>query len=538
MTPNLTLHFDYISKFGILNRDPFATHDANDLHVSRIVETIVGQDMKRVEVTGNFLLWNGCYWEQRDNLTPLLDKLADTVKKHINDINKQKYTEPKTFFAKFAEWRNLDLEDEKKLIETLDGLLELENSIYKKLATSNSRSQLINMVASRQFVKPENLDRNTDKLVFTNGYYDCVSGQFLPNDRNQNATICINHDYVEPDAESVTMWSDYLHGLGFDDDTLEYLQRSFGYAATGRGSEKRFWWFRGESNTSKSTLINIVADCLGQYSATTLSKQWLDSKNQSAGHTEHLGRLRAKRLITSDEFRKNARLDEALLKKLTSGSGDMEASRKGEKTIEFKITFALYFSSNFDCLLTEDDHAFINRLNSVTFKKEIPEDSRDTQFIPKLLSKGKMRMAVLKWVMEGAKKYCETGIGKDPAHIKASRAELMEHQTSIVEQLEEILEINTAATGKKAVTLNAVLEALSHLQKVTRQHSVFSKREVSKTITETFGIERTTANGHSGFVGLALKNNFQPKLRRAFDPRLDHGFNEEDYDNWPETKSN
>jgi P4 family phage/plasmid primase-like protien len=452
---NLNLHYDYFPKFGILSRDPYATHDSSDLHVSRIIDAVMGHDIKRVEKTGNLLLWNGCCWEERDNLTPLLDKLADTVKKHINDITKQKFTEPKTFFTKFAEWRHLPMDDEKKLMETLDGLLEIENGIYKKRSTSNSRSQLINMVAARQFIKPENLDRNTDKLVFANGYYDCISGQFAPNDRNQNATICITHDYVEPDQESIDGWSEYLHSLGFDEDTLEYLQRSFGYAATGRGSEKRFWWFRGESNTSKSTLINIIADCLSQYAATTLSKQWLESKNQGSGHTEHLARLRAKRLITSDEFRKNARLDEPLLKKLTSGSGEMDASRKGEKTIEFKITFAIYFASNFDCLLTEDDHAFINRLNSVTFKKEIPEASRDTQFIPKLLAKGKMRMAVLKWVMEGAKKYCESGIGKDPVHIKESRAELMEHQTSIVEQIEEILEKNAGATGKKAVTLNA-----------------------------------------------------------------------------------
>ena len=125
-------------------------------------------------------------------------------------------------------------------------------------------------------------------------------------------------------------------------------------------------------------------------------------------------------------------------------------------------------------------------------------------------------------------------------HIKESRAELMEHQTSIVDQLQEILELNTGATGKKAVTLSGVLEALSHLQKVTRQHSVFSKREVSKAITDIFGVKRTDANGHSGFVGLALKNNFQPKLRRPFDPRLDHGFNEEeeDYSVFPETRSN
>lgn len=524
MSLNLQLHFEYIQKYGILNRDAFVNHDTSDLHVSRIIEDIIGSDIKRVEKTGNLLLWNGYCWEERDNLTPLLDKLADTVKKHISDIYKQRNTEPKVFFSKFSDWRNIPLDDEKRLTESLDGLIKVEEGIYAKLSSANSRAQLINMVLSRRIVKPEELDANTDKLVFKNGCYNCKTGQFEDNDRSQNATIAIRYDYMEPNAESMKIWLDYIHGLGFDSDTLEYLQRSFGYAATGRGSEKRFWWFRGITDTSKSTLIDIVAKCLDQYSMTTMSSQWCQIKQQSTGHTEELARLRARRLVTADEFEKNAKFNEPYLKKMTAGSGEISASRKGEKTTDFKVTFALFFSSNYDCRLTEDDIAFINRLNSVTFEKQIPPELKDTQFVTKLLNTNQVRMAVLKWIMEGAKKYCTDGIGRDPLHIKTSRDELMEHQVSITEQLQEILELNPKATGKKAVTLNAVLEALSHLQKVTRQHSVFSKQEVSKTITEVFNIKRTSASGHSGFVGLSLKNTNEPMKRMPYDPRIDHGY--------------
>jgi P4 family phage/plasmid primase-like protien len=524
MSLNLNLHFKYFQKYGILSREAFSNHDTSDLHVSRIIEDIIGDDIKRVEKTGNLLLWNGYCWEERDNLTPLLDKLADTVRRHISDIYKQRNTEPKVFFSKYSEWRNIPIDDEKKLTESLDGLIKIEEGIYTKLSSANSRSQLINMVVSRRIIKPEDLDTNTDKVVFKNGCYDCKTGQFAENDRNQNATIAIRYDYAEPDEESIKAWSDYLHGLGFDEDTLEYLQRSFGYAATGRGTEKRFWWFRGITNTSKSTLTNIIAKCLDQYSMTTMSSQWCQIKQQSSGHTEELARLRARRLVTADEFDKNAKFNEPYLKKMTAGSGEISASRKGEKTTDFKVTFALFLSSNFDCRLTEDDIAFINRLNSVTFEKQIPEELKDTEFVTKFLDKGQLRMAVLKWVMEGATKYCKTGIGRDPSHIKTSREELMEHQVSIGEQLQEILELNPKATGKKAVTLNEVLQALSQLQKATRQYSVFSKQEVSKTITEIFGIRRTAASGHSGFVGLSLKNSNEPMRRVPFDPRIDHGY--------------
>lgn len=522
MSLNLNLHFEYFRIYGILNRDPFAEHDTTDLCVSRIVERIIGEDMLRVEKTGNFLLWNGYCWEERDNLTPLLDKLADTVKKHISDINRQKNTEPKTFYSKFSEWRNIPLDDEKRLTESLEILLTTEEGIYKKLSSANSRSQIINMVASRRIIKPELLDTNTDRIVFKNGCYNCKTGEFRENEREQYATLAIRHDYEDPDQESIQAWSDYLNGLGLDADTLEYLQRSFGYASTGRGTEKRFWWFRGITDTSKSTVIDIVAKCLDQYASPTMSSQWCQIKQQSSGHTEELAKLRARRMVTADEFEKNAKFNEPYLKKMTAGSGEISASRKGEKTIDFKVTFALFMSSNYDCRLTEDDVAFINRLNTVTFEKQIPADLKDTQFVTKFLARGMNRMAVLKWVMEGAKKYCESGIGKDPSHIKTSREELMEHQVSITEQLEELLELNSKAIGKKAVTLSAILEALSHHQKATRQHSVFSKQEVSKAITSIFNITRSNSNGHSGFIGLSLKNTYEPRQRGGFDPRIDY----------------
>ncbi len=531
----------YVEAYGIMVRPVYSLHDASDLHISTIAESIVGENIRRVEKTGNWLQWNGWCWEERDNVTPILDKLAYVVEKHADDIRSERYKSPLTFAEEFAKWCNVPADDKKRLDEKFEFYLDIEKAIYKKLTAASSRSAIINTMGSHLGVKPAELDRNTDKIVFRNGYYDCRTGQFLNNERSQNATLCIQTEYREPDSESVKAVDEYMHGLGFDEETLQYLQRSFGYAATGRGSEKRFWWFRGETDTSKSTLIDIVAQCLDQYAMSTPSTQWCDKKATGGGHTEELARLRARRLVTADEFKKNAKFDEAQIKRITSGTGKLSASHKGEKTIEFNITFALFFSSNFDCQMAEDDTAFLNRLNTVTFEKTIAPEIKDTMFIEKFLSRGQNRMAMLKWIMEGSRKYCEQGIGTDPQHIKTSREEFLEQQISITEQLGEILEKNDKAVGKKAVTLNAVLEALSQMQKATRQYSSFSKKEVSKAIETVFGVKRTSSNGHSGYSGLMLKNDFTPKKRRPYDPRIDHGYEDQDqFDDYeaPAEKSN
>ncbi len=538
---NFKLYGEYVNTYGILKRELYLPHDASDLKISRIAEKLVGVDIRRVEVTGNWLQWNGWCWQKRDNVTPILDNLADVVERHISDTRRQRSQNPLTFNKELAEWCHVPEDDKKRLDEKFEYYIDIEKAIYKKLTAGSSRNTIIQIMGSHLSVDPEKLDQNTDKIVFMNGYHDCQTGKFLENDRSQHATLGIRTNFVEPDQESKDNIRNYLNGLGFDAETLDYIQRSFGYAATGRGSEKRFWWFRGETDTSKSTLINIVAKCLDQYALTTPSDQWCDKKIQGGGHTEELARLRARRLITSDEFKKNSKFNEPLIKRLTAGSGEMSASRKSEQTIDFNITFALFFASNFDCQMAEDDTAFLNRLNTITFEKAIAPEIKDTQFIPKFLSKGQNKMAMLQWIMEGAHKYCVEGIGTDPEHIKTSREEFLEQQISITEQLGEILEKNDKAVGKKAVTLNAVLEALSQMQKATRQYSSFSKKEVSKAIETVFGVKRTSSNGHSGYSGLMLKNDFTPKKRRPYDPRIDHGYEDQDqFDDYeaPVEKSN
>lgn len=525
--PDLKYHHEYLNKYGILARDYKSTHDATDLRIAEIAQDLIGKDICREEKTGNWLRWNGHCWERRDSVTSVLDKLALTVKHHIDLIYERKYKEPLIFHKELSVWCHIPEADKDRLDEKLTYLIGVEDAIYKKLSSTNSRSAIMTILGQRLTVDPENLDKNRDKIVFTNGYFDCISGQFLHNEREQNATLCIRYNYTAPDEASRQNWLSYITSLGFDSHTLEYLQRSFGYAATGRGCEKRFWWFRGEGNTCKTTLIDLVGRCLDQYTATTKEDQWREKRGGggSTGHTEDLARLRGKRLVKADEFKKNAKLDESV-KRMTAGSGDINASRKGEKTIEFEVMFGFFFSSNFDCQIAEDDTAFLGRLNALTFKNVIDINLRDTQFVPKFLANGQNRMAILEWILEGARKYCESGIGPDPEQVKTSRKEFLEEQVSINEQLEEILEINSKAKGTKAVTLTQVLEALSQLQKSTRQHSVFSKGEVSKAITSIFGIKLTKSGGHSGFVGLSLKSQFEPKKRRPYDPQIDWDYND------------
>lgn len=516
--------FDYVNKFGILKRDAFSVHDDDDLTIARIVGACVAKDIRRVEKLGAWLQWNGCVWKETDNAAPVLDGLADVIERHINDIRRRSKMEPTLFWGEFVAWKNLseNISDEDKA-EKLDDVLKTERKIAVKLKNNGSRNAIMSIVGSHHKVNVDQLDTNTNKLVFLNGYYDCNTGKFQDNNRDDFATLCINTDYVTPSQSSRDNIREYLDNLGFDSETLEYLQRSFGYAATGQGKEKRFWWFRGEGDTSKSTLINMVAKCLDEYAATSPSDVWCDKRGPtSSGHTEDIARLRGKRLVVADEFQKKSRLNSPLIKKCTSGSGKMSASRKGEKTIEFDVMFALFCASNFDCQVDQDDLALINRLNTITFRKVISPEVKDNRFIDKFLSKDQNRIALLEWVLQGAHKYCKDGIGKDPEFVKNSQKEFMEDQISIADQIEDIVEADPKATGKNALSMNALMEAINILQKATRQHVQYTKREVGKAVFDRFGAKSSASNGVRGYQGLKLKKQVRDRLH--YDPRIDHGY--------------
>lgn len=520
---------DYLFKYGVMspNRDPYATHDDSDLTIARIAENTVADRVRRVEKLGTWLQWSGHYWKETDSAAPVLDDLADVIERQIQNLYTRKNTQPLIFWQEFSQWKKMKADaspDERQ--EAFEGVIKTEKAIANKLKMNASRNSIMAIVGQHLKLDTDDLDANVNKVVFRNGYFDCETGGFHDNEMSQYATLCIDIDYDTPDEKSRKNVKDYLDNLGFDEETLEYMQRSFGYSLTGQGSEKHFWWFRGIGNTSKSTLINMVAECMGTYAYTTNADTWVDKGKQGpAGHTEEIAVLRGRRLVLADEFPKKARLNGALMKRVTSGSTKLNASRKGEKSFQFKGRFGLFFASNFDCQADQGDGAFMDRISVVTFQKKIEQSIKDERFIEKFLKKDQNRLAFLEWILQGAMKYCESGLGVEPEHLKSSRQAFKDGQVSIEDQLREILESDPKAVGNKSASLTQVMEALANIQKSTRQTNIFTKKDVVDGIKLCFLVDLSTESGHTGFNGLTLKNSYSPKRRNtSWDAQLDWGY--------------
>lgn len=294
--------------------------------------------------------------------------------------------------------------------------------------SSTVNEVLVAMTALPGVLADEEPDQNEDELVCLNGRVDLHTGKLSPHSAAVFATRMVQLELPEEEsfelAETHVQWIAYLDSLELGAPTLEYLRRAFGYALTGRGCEKAFFFLHGEKNTSKTTLLRLVMDVVGRtanggYAADTECLDWLDRGSMSTTHTDSLMGIEGARLVFGDETGENARFNEARIKRAVGGTGSaLRMSAKGEKGRDVPIRFGLFFSSNH--LPSTQDNATQDRLKLITHTKvvENPDPSFQRKFMTPL-----MRRVVLAWLVGAAGDYLKNGLGIEPPSVLIAREE-------------------------------------------------------------------------------------------------------------------
>lgn len=267
-------------------------------------------------------------------------------------------------------------------------------------------------------------DQNRDELIVENGRLQLVSGELLPHSPSAWTTRVAPVAMPEPSPEldeAAARWRECLERLKLDATTLAYMHRALGYALTGRGTEKAFFFIHGEKDTGKSTLVRLAMNVLGKggrgYATETGATPWLHTPYASASHTDDLMGIEGARLVFVDETPDGARFNEARVKRVTAGAGSCERlSAKGEKGRTVPIQFALFFASNYR--VVTQDAATINRMRLVRFTEVL--DAPDSGFEARFMTPV-MRQAVLLWLVEGARAYIASGLGAEPVSVVAER---------------------------------------------------------------------------------------------------------------------
>jgi len=225
---------------------------------------------------------------------------------------------------------------------------------------------------------------------------------------------------VAPDAACPTpTWLAFLDRVTGDDaELVGFLQRMAGYSLTGETTEHALFFLYGTGANGKSTFINAITDCVGDYHRTAPIETFTDSKNER--HPTDLAGLRGARLLTAVETEEGRRWAETKIKALTGGD-KISARFMRQDFFEFTPQFKLVIAGNHKPGLRSVDEAIRRRFHLVPFTVTIPPGERDTELSAKLKAE---LPGILAWTIQGCLDWQQGGLAPPKAVTDATAAYL------------------------------------------------------------------------------------------------------------------
>lgn len=216
------------------------------------------------------------------------------------------------------------------------------------------------------------LDRDPWAFNCLNGTIDLRTGALRPHAAGDYITKICRLAY-DPAAQAPT-WTRALAQITMEDGrpegsgkrvVAEFLERWFGYCMTGLTREQCFVVHWGAGANGKSTVLDTVAEVLGDYAGTAAPGLLLASRGDR--HPTELAHLHGLRMVTSHESGDAAVLREDMIKQATGGD-KITARRMREDFFEFDPTHKLQLLTNHKPVVRGTDHGIWRRVLLVPYE--------------------------------------------------------------------------------------------------------------------------------------------------------------------------
>lgn len=296
----------------------------------------------------------------------------------------------------------------KEVYSTVRGMLDSEDENTRKWAVQCESQERTN--AMRKMAEPlmsistTMFDRDHFKLMCSNGVLDLETKELTKGNPNDYITKCTHTEY-DPTARSETV-SKFIHEMcNWDNNLVDLLQRCIGYSLCGSVSEKKIFIIQGVSDSGKSTFANAIAHTLGDYSKTSDPDTFFDRKNRGAIRND-LAMLKDTRYVVTSEIKKEDRLSEDMVKRVTGG--DSVACRFLHKEyFEFVPQFKIWMLCNDLPHIRTGDKALWNRVIIIP-THTVP--AKMDRMLSEKLKQPENKRALLNWAVEGFTKYLDQGL--------------------------------------------------------------------------------------------------------------------------------
>ena len=242
-----------------------------------------------------------------------------------------------------------------------------------------------------------------------------AEADLVPHARDQKITKMVAAAY-DPDAVCPT-FDAFLARIQPQEDMRTFLQMWFGYCLTGETHEQKLAFLYGGGRNGKSTLVDVIARILSDYS-TTLPIETLTGTEQRKGSdaTPDLVRLPGARFVRASEPEQGQKMKEALVKSLTGGEAIL-VRRMMQEFVEIEPEFKLTISGNYKPEVRGADDGIWRRILLVPFLQQIPDADVDGALPAKLWAE---RDGIFAWMVRGALLWLENGLALPDAIREAT----------------------------------------------------------------------------------------------------------------------
>jgi len=355
-----------------------------------------------------YYFWDGYVWKEDETsgkIQYLITKtLIEVFKYFINRLKLNKQSDKESCVTFNSDYNDILLKKSDEISKKISTLKE-SPSILKSLIVDTCDDKfrdLVNITPNHLAIKQGLINLKTGDIR-----------QITPNDR---ITKRIELDY-DP-SEDYTLFDTFIKDITSDEngprpELYNYFKWFIGYCIQGEPICKKFFVLYGpHGNNGKSILCDIILNVMSHY-ATTMDQSivfFKGSKLPGSANPE-LMVLKNKYIGIITDTDADSRLNDGLMKKLTSGGDKISARALYENQTDFETTFVPIIASNHRFRINADDNAMMIRLVTLPFVLSFVNDPKKSyerkgnNNIKKELLENKK--AILKWFIEAGHFYHE-----------------------------------------------------------------------------------------------------------------------------------
>ncbi len=370
--------------------------------------------------------WNDHFWRQ-DVKNEFYRSILDVVEIYEEFRRRQEWLIQK---IESGSEPNLSDEEKDKKREEAKYWKKKVKERTEKLQTLNRKNNVARLSAmgldSLGFVG-DLWDTDPWLLGCRNGVLNLKTGEFR-NGRPEDNIKTVSPVKYDPEA-TCPAWEKFIYEV-FDGDqeTVNFIQRLFGYAITGLRTEHVFPIFWGErGRNGKSTLFETLKSILGEMAYKVNSEVLMQQHTSSAdGPSAAMMKFKGARLAWASETNKKDTLNAAQIKAMSGGDTISARNPHGRKMLDFIPTHLLCILVNPRPRVDAEDDALWRRVLLIEMALSFvsnPDPKKPWERLkdPDLLEKLEKEFpGILRWLVEGCYFWQQEGLNPPESMMAAT----------------------------------------------------------------------------------------------------------------------